>query len=73
MWNYPFDPNTWRGKPYMKEYRLWGIDMYQPTVSERGAHQYANYSKKYWEGVADRAYQYRMLKKIENDEWKKHL
>ena len=47
--------------------------MYQPTVSERGAHQYANYSKKYWEGVADRAYQYRMLKKIENDEWKKHL
>ena len=33
---------------------------------------YAKYSKKYWDGVRQRTYNYRMLKKIEYQDWLKH-
>jgi hypothetical protein len=68
----PFHPEVWKEKEGSNDYRLTGFNIRKPSPSDYTTADYAKYSKKYWDGVRARAYNYRMLKKIEYQDWLKH-
>ena len=61
----PFAPPEWNGKKTLPAYTLSGIHTYRPSAFDRMRMNYALYSRKYWEGVEERKYIYRLSKKIE--------
>ena len=68
----PFNAAAWNIKSHPNPYRLTGFYMHNPNPSDYTTAHYAKYSKKYWDGVRQRAHNYRMLKKIEYQDWLKH-
>jgi hypothetical protein len=72
MWNIPFNPSLWKAKDDSNPYRLTGFNIRKPSPSQYTTTDYAKYSKKYWDGVHKRIHNYRMLKKIEYQDWLKH-
>lgn len=67
MLTYPFHAATWPGISFRKPYTLLGYNTNKPNTSEYIEKNYAIYSNNYWRGVRQRAYNYRMVRKIEYD------
>lgn len=61
----PFDPKTWNEKVTSYRDSLRGLGVYKPNAFEQMRKGYAKYSQGYWEGVEERKYNYRYIKKIE--------
>ncbi|NDD92648.1 hypothetical protein EBZ37_11235 [bacterium] len=61
----PFDPRTWSEKVIWYRDTLRGLGVYRPNAFEQMRKGYAKYSERYWEGVEERKYKYRYMKKIE--------
>jgi len=72
MLTIPFNCTVWNGITYSKPYYLYGLHEMNPLPSDYTTVHYAKYSKKYWEGVRQRQHKYRLLKKIEHQDWLKH-